>query len=179
MLFLLTGFLLMSQTDSVPMKGTIKVGRVKNERVFIRAFVRYRYELSNKQANMASDYTVFQPLPIVEGHAFPFNYSKYFKEKFKNEKVNLNGKPADTVNIEVKVTPKGKVYLYSKPTGKNETLNLQCLEFLKQIKQWQPAYVIIPEKRKFKDQSVIEPKKINVSATGIITVIFATESFDD
>jgi hypothetical protein len=165
----------MGQNDSIGLKGTIKVSKAKKGTVYITSTEKFRYELSEAESARSLRNTIFQPFPVVEGHAFPFNYSKYFREKFRNEKIDLKGKLSDTVKIEIKITPKGKVYLHNNSKDKNDILNLQCIGYIKDIKQWMPGYFMIAEKGVYKKQTVIEPKKINVSSVGTITIIFSSE----
>jgi hypothetical protein len=169
---------LIAQNDSSGLKGTIKVGKPKEKSVFIGAFAKYRYELDKKQAGIASNYTIFQPFPIEEDFGFPFNYSRYFGEKFKNEKVDLKGKLSDTVKIEVKISPNGKAYLHYKATDQDDDLKIRSLLYARQIKEWFPAYMMVPQKGNFKNQTVIAPKKINVTAVGVITVVFSSQPFE-
>jgi hypothetical protein len=175
----LTGGFLKAQDDSTNLSGTIKVNRLKDEKVYIKSYAKYRYELSEREAAMASDYKIFQPFPVVEGHAFPFNYSKFFTDSFKNEKILLKGKTSDTVKIEIRINAKGKVFLSDKTAARSNVLNLQCIHFLKEVKEWYPAYIIVPEKDVFRGQTVIKPEKKNVSSTGTITIVFSSEPFEN
>lgn len=166
--FLLKFCYLTAQTDTIGLNGTIKVSKIKNEIIYIRAFAQYPKR---------SDY--FQPFPVVEGYAFPFNYTRYFNEKFKNEIPDLKGRLNDTIRIEINITEKGKVFLKSETADSDNILNMQCLDFLKQIKKWHPGYIIIPEKGTFKKQTVIKPRKTNVSSIGIITILFSLQPFEN
>jgi len=178
-LFFLFSFNLMGQNDSAGLNGTIKISKAKHGSVYVTAVAKYRYELTDAESGRMQGNTLFQPYPVVEGHAFPFNYTKYFREKFRNEKIDLKGKLSDTVKIEIKITPKGKVYLHNSSTGGNDNLNLQCLRYIKDIKQWMPGYFMVAEKGIYKKQTVIEPKKINVTSVGTLTIIFSSDDLED
>lgn len=138
----------------------------------------------------------FQPFPVVEGYAYPFNYNKYFNDCFSKKVIELKGKTADTVVMEVKILENGKVYIkdksptmmvkgvpatYDNKTGTYElnNLHLNCLKFLKQIDKWIPGYIILPQKDKFKGEVVIKPNKKNVDVIGTVTVFFSTTPFEE
>jgi hypothetical protein len=169
----------MAQNDSASNSGTIKVSKGKAEDIYIRSYVNFRYEIPLKYLNGNSDYSIFQPFPVVDGYPFPFNYTKYFNNKFLVEKADLKDKLSDTVKIEINISAKGKVSYQSKIMNTNNILNTQSLNFLKQIKEWYPGYLIIPERGTFKKQTVIKPHKVNLASNGIITIIFSKESFDN
>jgi hypothetical protein len=177
--FLFFSNFLLAQDDSLNLQGTIRISKAKSEKVYIRSFAKFRYEISDAQSSSASNGNVFQPFPVVEGHAFPFNYSKFFNNKFRSEKINMNGKSLDTVKIEMRISNKGKVNFNNKTIEKNNSLSLLCLDFLKQIQEWQPAYIIVSEKGIFKKQTVIKPNKVNVASVGVVTIIFSTDPFED
>jgi hypothetical protein len=194
-LFLLSAGALFSQQDTTERHGTIRIGKPKQDEVFIKVISRFdQYDLIGLKKTPVEK--PFQPFPVVDGYAYPFNYTKYFRDKFKVLGVNMNGKKADTVVLEVKVLENGKVYIrdkskimmikgqaavYNEQEGAYEIniLHLDCMNILKQIKKWFPAYVILPKKDKFRDQTVIKPDKRNVDATGTITVIFSTTPLED
>jgi hypothetical protein len=173
-LFLFSAFPLLSQTDSLEKQGTIKIAKKKDAPVYVKASADFKIKGPDR----------FQPFPIVQGYSFPFNYTRYFSERFKYEKVNLNGKNTHTVNIEVSVSKKGKIYLRDVTYGDNvkfvelPPLNMMCYSFVKDIREWFPAYDIEPQVGKYKGERVIRPVKKNRDATGIITIVFSYEPFD-
>jgi hypothetical protein len=200
-LFILSSLFSFSQTDTVTHRGTIKVGKEKGGKVYIKAFARYTdYDLSklrDSDGNVSQD-QFFQPFPVVHGYAYPFNYTRYFNEnfKFKVVEVDLKGKKADTVFVEIKVLANGKVYVkdksrtklvngvpavYDEQVGAYElnSLHLNSLDLIKDIQQWIPGYVVLPKKAKFKKQVVIKPNKKNLDVTGTITIIFSSTPFDE
>lgn len=173
-----------SQIDTSQTRGTIKIARQKDAPVYIKATADFGINGQDQ----------FQPFPVVEGHAFPFNYTKYFNDRFKDVKIDLEGKKSEIVYVEVQVSKKGKVYFKditnSMVNGRKvnfdgggslylNSLHVNCLNFLREIKVWYPAYDIKPEVGKFKGQTVIKPAKTNRDATGIITIFFSIEPFDD
>lgn len=174
-----------AQTDTTQKEGTIKIAKKQAEKTYILASATFKNPGPNG----------FIPFPVVEGHAFPFSYTKFFNDRFKNTAVDLKGKETDTVIIEIKVLANGKVYLKDRspsmmingiavfydPRSKSYEVNnqhLHCIDFLKKIKEWYPAYTLDTRKGKFKGQTVIRPYKTNIDSSGIITVVFSTTPFD-
>ncbi len=179
--------------DSTETHGTITIKKQPSGQVYIKASARYfNYEYpANSNMNGRAPQT-FQPFPVVEGHAFPFNYSTFFYEKFKGIKIDLHQKETDTIQIYVKAKYNGKVAFknVSKVPGTGmddgapisydpNDLGLNCMRFLTEIKEWYPAYFILPKKEKFKKQTVIVPYQEKVNCDGIITIIFSTVPFDE
>lgn len=184
LLFLLSGHFLVAQADTLPRQGTIKIVKHKNGPVYIKANAEFGIKGPDR----------FQPFPVVEGHAFPFNYTKFFNDYFKNKKIDLGGKDRDTVCMEVNISRKGKVqvkdvtssvingkrvYFDGAEAKKSNALQLACFDALMQIKEWYPAYDIDPKVGKYKGQTVIRPVKTKRDATGIITIIFSSDAFDE
>jgi hypothetical protein len=184
LLFLVVSALAFGQSDTLQRQGTIKIAKHKDGPVYIRA--KADYGISRPES--------FQPYPVVPGHAFPFNYTKFFWDYFKNTKVDLRGKSSDTVYMEVNISRKGKVRIndvtYSMINGKKimyggvqapemNSLHLNCFNALNQVKEWYPAYDVDPKIGKYKGQTVIRPVKTKHDATGIITIIFSSEPFDE
>jgi hypothetical protein len=172
-----------SQADSSQRQGTIKIVKQKSGPVYIKASADFGIKGPDS----------FQPFPVVEGYSFPFNYTRYFRERFKTTKVDLQGKNTDTVYMEVKISKKGKVYIKdvtnSVTNGKRSyldtressyvsALHLHCFNFLHEINEWFPAYDIDPKVDKYKGQTVIRPEKITKDATGLIMIAFSYEPFD-
>jgi hypothetical protein len=184
-----------AQTDTVLHRGTIKIAKKKDGKIYIKAIPYFNgYDFAGTQMDVSKG-QLFQPFPVVEGYAYPFNYSKYLNDKFSSVVIDLQGKEIDTVVIEVKVLAKGKVYIKDKsktmmvngvPAVYNEkeaayelnNLHLNCLGFMRAIKKWIPGYVILPKKGKFKGEVVVKPDKKNTDVTGTITIIFSTTPFD-
>jgi hypothetical protein len=170
-----------SQNDTSQTRGTIKISKAKKSDVFIKAYAYfYDYDLKKINSN-PSNQGIFQPFPVVEGYSFPFNYTAYFKEKFKGRQIELNGKRSDTVVVDIRVLSNGKVYLSDqKKTFKDtDPISLYPVDFLNEIKVWFPAYVVLHKTTKFKGQTVIKPYKKKVSASGKITIIFSNEDFEN
>lgn len=177
-----------AQYDTSQKHGTIKIGKTKDGNVYIKAIMNFdKYDLSKVDAYVTND-LIYPPFPGVEGYTFPFNYTKYFNEEFKAKTVNLEEKSFDTVRIEIKVLASGKVYITDKnPSVYNEQmggieksrLQINSLFFLKKIKTWEPAYITIPKKDKFKKQTVIKPEITPLTASGILTILFSTAPFEE
>jgi len=185
-----------SQTDTTPSRGTIKIAKPKDGEVYVKAICNFNmYNVADGKGAFES-VDKYQPFPVVEGYAYPFNYNKYFNDCFSKKVIELKGKTKDTVVMEVKILENGKVYIkdkspaimvkgypatYDKKTGTYElnNLHLNCLKFLKQIDKWIPGYVILPKKDKYRGEVVIKPNKKNVDVTGTVTVFFSTTPFED
>jgi hypothetical protein len=184
LLILFVPTIMSAQTDSVSPQGTIRILKPKGGKVFIKAFADFgRMGVNN-----------FQPFPVVEGYSFPFNYTRYFNEKFRDKRVFLNYKSADTVYLEVSISKKGKTTIkditYSMSNGRRSffdtdnkveknDLQVSCFRFLNEIEQWFPAYEMTTRVSSYKGQQVIKPVKKNKDATGIITIMFSLEPFDN
>jgi hypothetical protein len=184
-----------AQNDTIPIRGTIRIAKPKAAEIYIKALANFNdYDFSKLRTDVAKK-DIYEPLPVLEGYTYPFNYTKYFIEKFKTKEIDLKGKTSDTVKIEVKILPNGKVYIkdktplvlvggvpaiYNEKAGgyKLNNLYLNCLYFLNEIKVWEPAYVLVPEKSTFKKHTVIKRSKTNVKASGIITIVFSSASFE-
>ncbi len=182
--------------DSTPAHGTIKIVKVQDGVVYLKAvckFNKYNVGVGNGAFESVDKY---QPFPVVEGYAYPFNYNLYFNDCFKKKEINMKGRSKDTVTMEVKILENGKVYVkdksltmmvqgkaatYDNKTGMYEVNNLHmnCLQFLKQIDKWIPGYIILPKKDKYRGEVVIKPNKKNVDVTGTVTVYFSDTPFED
>ncbi len=198
--FLISFFLIssisFSQNDTNQARGTIKIAKAKQGEVYIKAVCNFnRYNIPDGKIAISKD-EIFQPFPIVDGYAYPFNYNSYYNTCFKTKEIDLKGKSADTVTIEVKILENGKVYIkdksptimiknlpatYDSKTGTYElnNLHMNCLKFLKQINEWIPGYYVLPKKDRFKGEVVIKPNKKNVDVTGTVIVIFSTTPFEE
>ncbi|OFY87268.1 MAG: hypothetical protein A3F72_17375 [Bacteroidetes bacterium RIFCSPLOWO2_12_FULL_35_15] len=185
-----------AQNDTTQRHGTIKVVKPHDGEIYIMAIADFaNFELPKVNHDFSKE-DLFQPVPVVKGYSNPFNYTKYFNNKFKSEQIDLKGKTIDTVIFEIKVLANGKTYIKDKsktmmisglPAVYNEkeagfelnSLHLNCLTFLKNINQWLPGYVVFPKKDKFKGETVIKPVKNNVTVTGSIMIIFSTIPFEE
>jgi hypothetical protein len=194
--FLFTSCFVFSQTDTTQVRGTIKIAKAKNGEVYVKAVCKFNmYNVAGGKGPWES-VDKYQPFPVVQGYAYPFNYNKYFNDCFSKKVIELKGKEKDTVVMEVKILENGKVYIkdkspsimvkgvpatYDNKTGTYElnNLHLNCLKFLKQIDKWIPGYIILPKKDKFRGQVVIKPNKKNVDVTGTVTVFFSYTPFEE
>ena len=196
LLLLFTSCFVFSQTDTTQVRGTIKIAKAKDGEVYVKAV--YNFNMYNVAGGKGAFESIdkFQPFPVVEGYAYPFNYNKYFNDCFSKKVIELKGKTKDTVTMEVKILENGKVYIkdksptmlingkaatFDKKTGSYEVNNLHmnCLNFLKQIDRWIPGYVILPKKDKYRGEVVIKPNKKNVDVTGTVVVYFSTTPFEE
>lgn len=193
--FLFCTFCSFAQNDSTQKRGTIKVAKQSDE-IYIMAIANFdNFELPEVNHNFSRE-ELFKPVPVVKGYSSSFNYTKYFNDNFKSKQIDLKGKTIDTVILEIKVLANGKVYikdksrtilvkgvpaLFDEKEGGFElnNLHLNCLAYLKNIKQWLPGYVVFPKKDKFKGETVIKPLKKNVTVTGTIMILFSTVPFEE
>jgi hypothetical protein len=169
---------LFAQADS-SRQGTIKIVKNKKKDLYVRAEA--RFDLTRKND--------FQPFPLVEGHAFPFNYSRFFQDNFKEKNIVSEGE-VDTIYVEVRITKKGKAIikdgtplrLKNIPPARKKHLDKlyqECFVALASISKWYPAYSVNEEVGKFKGTTVIRPVKKDYETTGVITVYFYSEPFLD
>ncbi|MGZ4034584.1 MAG: hypothetical protein ACXVP4_06935 [Bacteroidia bacterium] len=188
--FLIITGVLFSQTDTSITRGTIKIAKANNGEVYIKATADFKtYDVAKLKLNFVPG-TKFQPFPVVDGYAYPFNYTQYFNDCFKTIGADLKGKTLDTLIVEVIILSNGKSY-FKEMAGDDFTenvkpeaydlkeLHLNGLKFLRKIKRWFPGYIILPKKDKYKGEVVIKPDKKNVDVTGTITIVFSTTPFDD
>jgi len=187
-----------AQIDSANSRGTIKIAKPKTAklpRIYIKAEVQFGTVDNTGKRLIPFNDAVFIPFPIVDGYAYPFNYTSYFNNRFKGKSISLDGLEAATLDIEVKILANGKVSVTDRSpllvvngvagfdnenVGGYELneLHVNCLEYVKGIKEWIPAYFIQPKKDKFKKTTVIKPDKKNVDATAFIRIYFSTSPFD-
>jgi hypothetical protein len=195
-LFLFSTYFVFSQTDTTQLRGTIKIAKLKDAEVHVKAICTFnRYNVVESKDAMIN-VEKYQPFPVLEGYASPFNYNTYFNDCFSKKVIDLKGKSKDTVVMELKILANGKVYIkdksptmmvkgvpatYDNKTGSYElnNLHLNCLKFTKQIDKWIPGYVILPKKDKYRGEVVIKPNKKNVDVSGTITLFFSTIPFED
>jgi hypothetical protein len=169
---------MLAQTDSSK-QGTIKIVRNKKKDFYVKSEA--RFDLRRKDH--------FQPYPIVEGHAFPFNYSRFFYDNMKGKTIEPEGN-LDTIYVEIRITKKGKAVIKDGTSLRLKNLSDQrkkelsklyqhCFIALSTVKKWYPAYFIEQEVGKFKGTTVIRPVKTDYETTGVITVYFSSEPFLD
>jgi hypothetical protein len=174
-----------AQQDTTGRQGTITVMKKKDvSKLFVSSEVEFDIRGNDR----------FVPFPVVDDYPFPFNYSRYFQERFREVKKQVNFKGADTVYLEITISKKGKmevkdlsskmkrgnpVYLSSGSESKNSSeLALLTMSFLYEIKKWFPAYEIDTEVDRFKGQTVIKPTKKNLDSKGLLRIYFSSEPFD-
>ena len=185
-----------SQTDTATSHGTIKVVKAKPSEIYIKVVPNFnKYNLTKIKNDVARN-EMYQPFPVLDAYPYPFNYNAYFNNCFRFKEIDLKGKNADTVVVEVVVLANGKTYIKDKSPSilikgvpatydaKNDAyelnnLHLNCLNFLKQIKTWFPGYVVFPKKDKYRGQTVIKPDKKNVDVSGTVTIYFSTTPFEN
>lgn len=172
----------LAQSDTTATHGTIKVAK-PSSKIYVKAY----YKMSSFTGEFSGPYSnqIFEPFPVVAGQHFPFNYSHFFREYFKDKKPELK-KTKDTIRIELTVNKKGKATMKNKSmTGPNGTLfpntplQSASMHALSQIKKWFPAYYIKPSRSKFRGEVVIKPNKEVVDVTGTVTIIFSKEPFEE
>jgi hypothetical protein len=194
-LFLFSPCFVFSQTDSTNLRGTIKIVKVKDAEVYVKAICSFnKYSFAQGKGTVESADT-FQPFPIVEGYTSPFQYNRYINSCFSKKAIDLKGKSKDTVVLELKILANGKVYIsdksptmilkgvpatYDPQTGSYElnNLHLNSLKCMKQINKWVPGYVLLPKKDTFRGEVVIKPIKKNVDVIGTLVVLFSTTPFE-
>lgn len=195
---LITGFSF-GQKEITDSYGIIKIVKINPDSVYIKAEMDFR---QFQEGNKSSDQTVsirniniIAPSPKVSGYSIPFDFNQFCNKKIEVKKKDLSNKVTDTVRIQIKVLDNGKVYFkdltplmmlngvpayYDKKKNayKLDAIHWKCLNVLKQIKHWEPAYIIVGEKGSFKKMTVIKPKKKKLAATGVLTIIFSTVPFE-
>ncbi len=195
-LFIFSSCFVFSQTDTSTHRGTIKIAKAKDGEIYIKAIPNFnKFNLDKIKREVVRN-EMYQPFPVLDAYPYPFNYSAYFNNCFRSKEIDLKGKLADTVVVEITVLANGKVYIkdkspsimikgvpatYDNKTGTYElnNLHLNCLKFLKQIKTWFPGYVVFPKKDKYRGETVIKPDKKDVDVTGIVTIYFSSTPFED
>lgn len=140
---------------------------------------------------------VLIPHPKSVDETLAFDYTSYFRYHPEMKSIVLpDDKETDTVRIMVYVTKKGDVIATdlspSKQIGKvlakydsvNQVYNVDIVHFktrkaFMQLtkNKWEPAYLLQSEVADFKRRTVIKPKKKEVNATGVLTVIVSKKSF--
>ena len=62
---------------------------------------------------------------------------------------------------------------------KLDAVHWKCINVLKQIKDWEPAYMLVGINGIFKNTTVIKSKKKKLYAIGILTIIFSRVPFEN
>ncbi len=195
--FIVCPCFLFSQIDSSRKYGTIKIAMHLVDSIYIRAKVQFsRFQEGNKNAAQTLNIPtnrIIPPVPEIKGFGIPFDYGKFFNGIVKIN--DLGEKVSDTVCIQVKILDNGKVYYKDltpsmmlkgvpayydkeKEAFKLDPVHLKCMNTLKQIQRWEPAYIEINVKDTYKRTTVIKRKKQSLSATGIITIVFSKTPFE-
>lgn len=195
--------LVFAQVDDAMNRGTIKISKPKpkpeRDSIYIKAEIKFlQFQVGNKntvQQNLIPRNRVILPTPIVLKDATPFDFNEFFNKEIEILKSDLGDKITDTIRFQIKILDNGKSYYndvsplmmmngvpayYDKQLNayKLDPVHWKCLNVLKQIKKWKPAYMIIEVKDTFKKVTVIKRKKKNLSATGILTIVFSTTPFE-
>lgn len=198
--FIFINSLAFSQKKETGNRGTIKIFKLKPDSIYIKAEMNFQQfqegNKTNSQPIKIPLNRVIAPFPKVSGNTIPFDYDQFCSKNIKIKKSDLENKISDTIRIHVKILDNGKAYYkdltplmvlsgvpayYDKKMNayKLDAIHYKCLGALKQIKQWEPAYTAVEVREKFKKVIVIKPKKKNLSATGILTLVFSTIPFDE
>lgn len=192
-----------AQVDDEMNHGTIKISKPKSktkyDSIYIKAEINFlQFQVGNKytiQQNLIPRNRVIQPTPVVLKGSTPFDFNQFFNKEIEIIRNDLGDKNTDTVRFQIKILDNGKSYYndvsplvmmngvpayYDKQLNayKLDPIHLKCMNVLKKIKKWRPAYMILEVKDTFKKVTVIKPKKKNLSAIGILTVVFSTDSFE-
>lgn len=181
------------QEDSVKRTGTIKIAKAKRDSIYIKATVSfYKFQEGHKKdPSWYSSKDAVPPRPVlVANSSVPFDYSDFFYKRAKVKLSDLENKTTDTVRIQLKILDNGKTYYknviplqeyYDAKTNsyKLNTTYWLCMKALQSIESWEPAFVLLETKGKFKGQTVIKAKKKKLTATGILTVIFSVNPFEE
>lgn len=198
-MFVLYTFCSFAQTDTLKTHGTIKIGKTKKDSIYIKADVSfYQFQEGHKKnAAVYSPKAAFPPRPVVPGTTtIPVDYKSFFYKRAKVKVSDLEGKTTDTVRIQLKILENGKAYIKdltpllvlngvpayydSKNNGYMlDGTHWKCLKALREIEVWEPGYVLLEKKDKFKGQTVIKAKKKKLTSTGTLTVIFSLTPFDE
>lgn len=195
---ILNQYALISQVDTAAKQGTIKILRLKSDSVYIKADLNFaQFQEGNNISFESFNVPNFiDPHPVITGYYAPFDYTRLFNSEINVKVSNLGDKLSDTVSIQVKVLENGKAYFrdltplmmlngvpayYDKKMNafKLDAVHLKCLNMLKHIRKWEPGYVEINKRAKFKGTTVIKRKRKKLAATGIITIVFSRIPFEE
>ncbi len=190
----------LAQNDTSQTYGRIKISKPKFDSVYIKAEMKFqKFLVGNKltaQPQIISPEQVTIPFPKISGYASPFDYNQFCRKYIETKNNDLENRLTDTVRIQIKVLDNGKAYYkdltpltmmsgvpayYDKQMNayKLDAIHWKSMNVLKQITKWEPAYRMVLEKTKFKKTTVIKQKKENLSASGILTIIFSAVPLED
>lgn len=189
-----------AQREDTGRRGTIKISKLNPDSIYIKAEMNFlQFQEGNKKTEQQKNIqfkNAVSPFPIVFGYNKPFDYNLFFNKIIEVDTSNLENKITDTIRIQIKILDNGKAYykdlaplitMGGVPAYYNNKMNAykldaihwKCLNILKQIKVWEPAYLVVGINETFKNTTVIKPKKKKLSATGILTIIFSRVSFEN
>jgi len=198
--FIISTCFAFAQSDSTKNRGTVRIAKPKQDSVYIKAEMKFQQfqigNKNNKQQPTIQSNNVIAPFPLISSYSTPFDYTLFFNKNSQIEPYELAEKITDTIRIQIKILDNGKAYYhdatplmmlngvpayYNKQMNayKLDAIHYRCMEVLKQITQWKPAYILITSQEKFKRQTVIKAKKKKLSATGVLTIIFSTVPFEE
>lgn len=199
LIFVVCSYHFFAQTDTIQRFGTLKIGKPKRDSIYIKASMNFFQfqEGHKKNAQTYSQKDVFAPVPkTAVTSASPFDYNQFFSKRAKVQISDLESKTTDTVRIQVKILENGKAYIkdltpllvlngvpaYYDSKNKGyllDGIHWKCLKALREIETWEPGFVLIEKRDKFKGQTVIKAKKKKVTSTGTLTVVFSLVPFDE
>lgn len=195
-IFVLYSCCFFAQTDTVKTHGTIKIGKLKRDSIYIKADVNF-FQFQDGYKKNALNYSPKDVVPPQPANTkVPFDYNRFFNKQVEVKISDLENKTSDTVRIQVRILENGKAYFKdmtpllvlngvpayydSKNNGYMlDAIHWKCLNALKQIESWEPGFVLMEKKDKFKGQTVIKAKKKKLTSTGIVTVIFSLVPFEE
>ncbi len=196
--FIFCNNLVFAQSNETKSHGTIKISKAKSDSIYIKAEMNFQlFQEGNKNTDqpiIMPDDRITVPFPKISGYSIPFDYNLFCTRNIEITRNDLGSKTTDTIRIQIKVLNNGKAYykdvtplmvLNGVPAYYDKKMNAyqldaihwKCLNVLKFIKHWESAYIVVAVKDTFKKVTVIKPKKKNLCATGILTIIFSNEPF--
>jgi hypothetical protein len=197
---IITHFAFAQQSDTTIIHKRIKVGKRQIDSLFVKAEIKFFQfqtgnKMSNEQVSMQSSY-ILPPVAYIKAYRAPVNFNQLYNARIENSMKDLDNKETDTVRIQVKVLDNGRAYYKDvnpllmikgmpayydeKMDGyKLDPIHLSCMNVLKEIDEWRPAYSVTEKREQYKKRTVIKPKKKKLSAVGILTIVFSKTSFDD
>lgn len=191
---------LKAQSDAAVSHGTIKIAKPKTDTVYIKAEIKFnQFQKGHKKnsQNLANGTNkISPPKPLFHYLSEEeFDYSNYFRKRIEIKRADLDGKMADTIQIQVKILDNGKSYFrdltpvimlngiaayYDAKMNayKRDDIHWKCIKVTKDITEWQPAIVMKEEKGKFKRTTVIKLKEEKITSIGVLTIIFSSIPFN-
>jgi hypothetical protein len=125
LVFALLPLVSISQTDSLPKHGTIKIGKAKDSTYIKAEMIFYKFSDSDEKENIKNvSYSDFVNAnrPVVSNRTSPaypstgsqknpnFDYTAYFYSHPLTKKIDLGEKEIDTVKLLVQIDKKGNVH---------------------------------------------------------------------